>query len=126
MKQVRRKSSEAVRYEVQLGATDGFRYIGVQPPLPTGDLTHFRTAVEDGLKNSYSFVTSGFMRNPAKGQPYTEVGVMGSPDVETLTIVARVAMDAVTGRDDSFQVSEELQGIGYGLHLFGGEDQELG
>lgn len=113
---------QGIEYRIQFGTTDGFQYIGVQPPLPYVDLKHFRSAVEDILKDDYCFVTSGFTRRPEKGEPYTEIGVMGSPDIEQLTLAAKGAMDTVTYSNDRYEVSQKVRGIGWGKYLFGGKD----
>jgi hypothetical protein len=115
-------SPEGIEYKIQFGEIHGARYIGVQPPLPPNELMHFRSAVEDVLENDYCFVTRGFTRRPEKGSPYTEFGVIGSPDVEMLKDAASDAMETVKHSSDSYRISGKMRGIGWGKYLFGGKD----
>lgn len=105
---------------IELGRTDGFRYIGVQPPLTPEQFEAIQAAEVD--------VNLGFYaRKPFRGQPYTEAGIMtdlGQGNEHAVAMAHRTA-EALRGLGHTVAVAEEFQGIGYGYHLFGGQDRIL-
>lgn len=120
------KTPESIEYRVQIGKTDGFRYVGVQPPFEAqADCENFATILDDEL-GDYSHVLSGYIEKPDHGDAYTQFTVMGSPDDEHLLAGVGNAMDACLYSGQSAQVDEKIRGIGYGYYLFGGRANTLG
>jgi hypothetical protein len=104
---------------IQVGRTDGFRYIGVQPPLTDEQLERLSHAHEadEWVANNFT------LRQPYQGQPYSEAGFMTEWDdriLEKAKNVARVLRE--TGLD--IHLDEDIKQIGWGYHFFGGRDRE--
>lgn len=108
---------------IELGATDGYQYLGIQPPLTEDQLEALQTASADNAHIPTRFPE----RRPARGQSYSETGFtteVGRDDKDLHMVaheVARVLRD--TGHTVS--VNGQIQAIGDGYHLFGGEDETL-
>lgn len=112
---------ENIVYRVQLGATDDFRYVGVQPPLSPDDTRVFVDRLEEAFSESYgAAVISGRTTTPGQGEPYTEVIILGSPDAETIANMSRLAIEPVLRPGDKVVTDKRLQGIGKGFFLFDG------
>jgi hypothetical protein len=115
-------------YSMELGQTDGFRYIGVQPPLAEEDLTALDIArAEDDYTIAHFHEVT-----PDKGDAYSEAGFSTegflSPQGIERATEARMSRIATVLESQGHTVELDVtpKHIGYGRHLFGGEANRLG
>lgn len=107
---------------IQLGRTDGFRYIGIQPPITDEHHELLRQAhgEVDGLPKFFTIIT------PHSGEPYSEMSLLAdaylTPDhADTCVIKTAEKLAKVLGASgDTFIIDEGFKPIGYGNDLFGG------
>lgn len=113
---------------IEVGMTDGFRYLGIQPPLTKEQSEWLKAADFSDSKIIQSYV----VMEPDNGEPYSEAGISTGTDlsfaeshrniVEAANNIARILVIA----GDTVHIDEELHSIGFGRHLFGGYADRLG
>lgn len=112
---------------IQAGMTDGFGYIGAQPPLTEERLDLLRQAeyMDSEVLSQFTLV------EPHSGDPYSEASfssddcwprAVASSAIERAEKVARILRHG----GDTVTVDRFVYPIGSGFHLFGGEAERLG
>lgn len=100
--------------QIQLGKTDGFRYVGMQPVPELDDDDFFS-------KDGALYETSRVLKEGQSSEGYLEVGFCGSitsfDDREVKAVANEIAN---TLRTDGHEVSIDttIRSIGYGRNLF--------
>jgi len=111
-------------FRVEVGATDGYRYVGIQPPLDEE-----QAALLKGIEvPRFMFPVGNGRVEPARGDAYSEVGfdtsaVNGSAEIVK---VANGIAEALRSGGHHVGVDETVRAIGFGRFLFGGEAERLG
>lgn len=103
------------RIKIEIGVTDGFRYVGLQPPLNEDQKAAVNAASPE---DDVSFN----LRQPTgSGMPYHEIGYMTDWDD---TAIYKASQAAVFLRFSGVEVSTDyrVRQIGWGHYLFGGAD----
>jgi hypothetical protein len=117
-------------FSIQLGRTDGFRYIGVQPPVDR----EISEQILEELGSEIEFEAVGNGRalstnKPFVGPEHSELALthhlddIGDKRVHDIAGQIRTVLEHA---GHSLTVDPELHYIGFGRHLFGGEDRTLG
>jgi len=115
-------------FNIQVGATDGFRYIGIEPPLDAerkelvlGSLG--KKTVSEAIGNGRCIDIT----KPFKGSAYSEISlttqILGRPSPESVAV--KIA-DVLSDSGSIVSVDLEPKEIGYGHYLFGGQAERLG
>ena len=104
------------KVNLEVGATDGYGYVGVEPPLSEAQLA---------LLGEAEGVTSLFVtKRPKKGTPYSETMVGNEESLsrqeagEKVLKMAHAICVVLRQGGDDVSVDEEIKPIRYGVDLF--------
>lgn len=113
---------------IELGMTDGFRYLGVQPPLSDEQQRFLEAARFEDPLVAARFST----QTPFHGEPFSETGMITEAfmtprgaDRGIIEIATKIA-EVLRSSGDTVEVDERLHPIGFGHYLFGGQAKRLG
>lgn len=119
---ITRMAGEVNRINIQFGRTDGFRYIGIQPPLTDEQVESLLVASQEDR----AIPSSWGLRKPHNGHPHSEIGYMSHIGDERLVHVAELIAGVLTNEGTTVHIDKTIQDIGYGRFLFDGEAERLG
>jgi hypothetical protein len=107
---------------IQLGCTDGFRYLGVQPPLTEAqsELLQHHQSQGEPVPEHWT------VRTPHKGPAHSEVGYSSHIGDERLVEVAEKIASILTDDDTVVHIDKRFRPIGFGHFLFDGQAERLG
>jgi hypothetical protein len=107
-------------YRVEIGATDGFRYIGVEPPLDADQRS--QALAEVGEDIAFQGIMNGRCLATTSGNPsYSELAVTTTLYRERVPVVANQLAEVLRRQGHSVDVDLEQRyiGAGGGYRLFG-------
>jgi len=117
-------------YSIEIGATDGFRYIGIEPPLNNVLIEQIFSVLGSEIEMEAVGNGRALSKNtPYKGPAHSEIALtQRQADFSEERVRDIVSKIRVTLERDGHTVmtDPEIKLIGFGRHLFGGEDRYLG
>lgn len=109
------KGAEA--FQIELGKTDGFRYVGIKPPVSQERAAQLYNKIEHYLGGE-ALVTSCEVVRCGAAEPHTSIGVMTGSD-ELIRNVAGVVVGELHAKGASVRADlDHVAQIGWDTELF--------
>jgi hypothetical protein len=117
-------------YSIEIGSTEGFRRIGIKPPVDIEQREQIFRVL--GSEVEREAVGNGLALNtttPHSGPAYSEIALtFNLSDLSGqrfLDIVSSIR-GVLEGSDHTVMIDPDPKPIGFGRHLFGGQAERLG
>lgn len=115
-------------YRIEIGATDGFRYIGIEPPVSPEQRDEIGAAINAHYRDADPVVAFDTF-SPEQGPSHSLLGIRAegyyTPNAadNDMEQVARKVV-RILSKHATVHMDGEIKAIGFGYNLFGGRSGE--